>query len=121
MQTDSGRTYPTEMLLAFIDTKVNTFIKWDLVRFFHDNPHVANNAANIAEFTGREVNHVESELRDLALRGVLTAQTAGTTQVYRLAGDAELRALIDQFIRACDNRDFRVIAINRVIEGLRKT
>ena len=26
-------------LLEFLKTKVNSFVKWDLVRFFHENPN----------------------------------------------------------------------------------
>lgn len=121
MQTDTGRTYSTDTLLKFIDAKVNTFVKWDLVRFFHDNPHVANTAQNIAAFAGRDVDRVEVELRDLVARGVLNVKNTGETSVYRLVNDPEMRAIIDQFIRACDDRAFRVRAINRVIEGLRHT
>jgi hypothetical protein len=58
-------------LLEFIRTKVNSFIKWDLVRFFHDNPHTTDTADSIARYTGRDVRTVEPELQQLVSTGVL--------------------------------------------------
>ena len=43
-------------LLELIHTRINSFIKWDLVRFFHDNPHTADTADSIARYTGRDVH-----------------------------------------------------------------
>ena len=38
-------------MLEFLQTKVNSFVKWDLVHFFHDNPHTTDTAENIARWT----------------------------------------------------------------------
>ena len=45
------------VLLDFVKTKVNSFVKWDLVRFFHENPHTADTVDNIAKYadTGAEI------------------------------------------------------------------
>jgi len=40
-------------LLDFVKQKVNSFIKWDLVRFFYENPHTADTVENIAKYAGR--------------------------------------------------------------------
>ena len=50
------------VLLDFVKTKVNSFVKWDLVRFFHENPHTADTVENIAKYAGRNVAAVEPEL-----------------------------------------------------------
>jgi hypothetical protein len=106
-------------LLDFLRTKVNSFVKWDLVRFFHDNPHTTDTAENIARYTGRDARTIESELIELARSGVLEMQQVGDFKVYTLATDHEMRALIDKFILACDDRQFRVKAIYHVIRGMR--
>ncbi len=106
-------------LLEFLRTKVNSFIKWDLVRFFHDNPHTTDTAENIARYAGRDPRTIESELIELARSGVLEMQQVGNYKVYTLATDAEMRALIDRFILACDDRQFRVKAIYHVIRGMK--
>lgn len=107
-------------LLEFIRTKVNSFIKWDLVRFFHDNPHTTDTAEGIARYTGRDVRTVEPELQQLVQSEVLEATALNDLTVYTLATSAELRRLIDKFILACDDRQFRVKAIYHVIQGMHR-
>ena len=106
-------------LLDFIRTKVNSFIKWDLVRFFHDNPHTTDTAEGIPRYTGRDLRSVEPELRELVSSGVLQQTDLDDITVYTLATDAETRRLINKFILACDDRQFRVKAIYHVIRGMR--
>jgi hypothetical protein len=106
-------------LLEFIQTKVNSFIKWDLVRFFHDNPHTTDTADGIARYTGRDVRTVEPELHQLVNAEVLQKTTLDDLTVYTLATDMDTRKLIDSFILACDDRQFRVKAIYHVIRGMR--
>ncbi len=105
-------------LLDFVRNQVDTFVKWDLVRFFHDNPYAIDTADNIAQFTGRDYLTVEQELQELAERGVLEGNNAGEKRIYRYVKDAEIRSLVERFVHACDDRDFRIRAINQVIEGL---
>jgi hypothetical protein len=105
-------------LLDFVRTKADSFVKWDLIRFFHNNPHAANTAENIAKFAARDARTVEQELDELVRSGLLEQNMAGTTRIYRYVKDEQIRDLIGDFVSACDNRDFRVQAINLVIEGL---
>ncbi|MCA9914049.1 MAG: hypothetical protein KC496_11895 [Anaerolineae bacterium] len=102
----------------FLRTKVNSFIKWDLVRFFHDNPHTVDTAEHIAQFVGRDAKTVQLELDGLVKVDVLTRRNVEGVSVYRLSDDAEIRQLISNFVAACHNREFRVQAINHVIYGM---
>jgi hypothetical protein len=106
-------------LLELIQSRINSFIKWDLVRFFHDNPHTTDTAENIARYTGRDVRTVEPELMQLARDGVLDMEDLSGLRVYTLAADDGVRDLINSFIVACDDRQFRVKAIYHVIRSLR--
>lgn len=104
-------------LLSFLREKVNTFTKWDLVRFFHDNPHAAELGPSIARYIGRETAEVQRELTNLVKAQVLQVKTVSDVQVYRLVDDAETRGLIHEFVSACDDPEFRVKAIHEVIEN----
>lgn len=106
-------------LLEFLRRKVNTFVKWDLIRFFNDNPHTADTAENIARYIGREPREVTSELLGLVENGVLTTKTAGGVRIFRLIDDNDTRQIVNEFVSACDSREFRVEAIRQVINGLR--
>lgn len=106
-------------LLAFLRTKVNSFVKWDLIRFFHENPHTTDTAENIARYAGRNVETTQAELADLAAQGVLAGNRLGEMTVYSLASDPDVRDMIERFVEASDDRQFRVKAIYHIIRGMR--
>jgi hypothetical protein len=107
-------------LLEFLQTKVNSFVKWDLVRFFHDNPHTTDTADNIARYAGRSVETIRAELAELARDGVLEESQLGDMTVYSLVPDRRTRELLGQFVKASDDRQFRVKAIYHIIRGTRR-
>ncbi len=107
------------VMLDFLQEKVNSFIKWDMVRFFHDNPHAADTVENIARYTGRDVRTITGELAGLVETGVLEQTELSGQTIYMLAADARMRDLVNTFVRACDDRIFRVKAIYHVIRSMR--
>jgi hypothetical protein len=106
-------------LLHFLQTKANSFVKWDLLRFFHENPHTTDTAANIARYAGRAVETTEAGLIDLAREGVLSTTRLGEMTVYSLSNNPEIRNLLQRFVKASDDRDFRVKAVFHVIRSMR--
>ena len=106
-------------LLEFLRLKVNSFVKWDLVRFFHDSPHTTDTAENIARYAGRGIETIRAELGELARDGVLEENQLGGMIVYSLSADPEVRHLLEQFVKASDDRQFRVKAIYHIIRGMR--
>ncbi len=119
VQSDAGdRTDIDPIWVDFLRNKVNSFIKWDLVRFFHDNPHTTDTAENIGRYTGRDVRAITRELNDLVEVGVLELRVVSGHEVYKLADDEEMSGLINDFVSACHDRDFRVKAIHHVIHGM---
>jgi hypothetical protein len=106
-------------LLDFLKNQVNSFVKWDLVRFFQENPNTTDTADNIARYAGRDPAAIEQELAALAKSGVLERETVGELTIYSLAGDQDMRDLIEQFVMACNDRQFRVKAIYHIIRGMR--
>ncbi len=107
------------LLLELIQDRINTFIKWDLIRFFHDNPHTSETAETIARHIGRDVRTVEPELLQLVRDGLLEMDNLTGLRIFTLADDEPVRALIDRFMAACGDRQFRVKAIYHVIRNLR--
>jgi len=121
-QTDQTSRLMDDMdpaMLDFLHDKVNSFVKWDLVRFFHDNPHAADTAESIARYTGRDVRTIANELTGLVDAGVLEQNEVSGQTIYTLTSDQAMRTLISDFVRACDDRMFRVKAIYHVIRGMR--
>ena len=106
-------------LLEFLQKKINSFVKWDLVRFFYDNPHTTDTADNIARYAGRSVETIRNELAELSQEQVLDETQLGDMTVYSLASDRQTRELLEQFVQASDDRQFRVKAIYHIIRGTR--
>ena len=75
------------ILLNFVKTKVNSFIKWDLVRFFYENPHTADTVENIAKYAGRNAMAVKPELEDLVDSGIMQKQLLNDIPIYSLSPD----------------------------------
>jgi predicted transcriptional regulator len=106
-------------LLEFLQLKVNSFVKWDLVNFFYDSPHTTDTAENIARYAGRSVETIRTELAELAQDGVLEESRLGGMTVYSLASDPHILEMLEQFVKASDDRQFRVKAIYHIIRGMR--
>jgi len=106
-------------LLNFLQAKVNSFVKWDLIRFFYSNPHTTDTADNIARYAGRTADTIRVELSELAQDGVLEANQLGDMTIYSLVSDRHIRDLLGQFVRASDDRQFRVKVIYHIIRGTR--
>lgn len=103
--------------LSFIQTKVTTFTRWDLLRFFNDNPHTLDSADNVAQFIGRETAAVQASLDNLVRAGMVESEQRGDVFIYRLSEHPEVRQTLTDFIRACHNREFRARAIRTIIQS----
>jgi len=118
-QTVTGTPYNLDdKIQRFLENKVNSFVKWDLVRFFHDNPHTRDTAENIANYIGRDVPTIAQELNELVAVKVLRADTVSGQQIFELSNDKATRETIHRFMEACHDREFRVKAIHHVQEVL---
>jgi hypothetical protein len=106
-------------LLEFLRTNVNSFVKWDLIRFFHENPHTADTAENIAWHARRDAGTIRGELSELAAQGVLVQDQVDGVTVYSLSQNRRVRDTIARFIEASDDRQFRVKAIYHVLRSMR--
>jgi hypothetical protein len=122
----SGEDFTTRLmndmdpqLLDLVKTKVNSFIKWDLVRFLRDNPNTADTADNIAKYIGRNAATIEPELRDLVNAQIMELRSVERMPVYSLTTDPAIRELIDRFMTECDDRHFRVKVIYHIVRGMR--
>jgi hypothetical protein len=107
-------------LLQFLKTHVTSFVKWDLMRFYHDNPYTTDTAENIARFVGRDRETVADELAEMVESGILRSHRVSDLIVFTLATDPHIRDLIERFVLACDDRQFRIKAIYHIIRGVKQ-
>ncbi len=104
-------------LLEFLKTTVNTFIKWDLAQFFQANPNTADAAENLARYIGRDPGEVAGQLDELVASGLVETQLLGGQPIYDLTDEPEARALLERFVEACKDQQFRVRAIYHLVRS----
>jgi hypothetical protein len=106
-------------LLDFIKTKVNSFIKWDLLRLFYENRDIIDTAENIAQYAGRTVVVIERELEDLVESGLMVKRGLDGGFTYSLVSDETTRALVGNFVSACEDRDTRIKVVYHIVNEIR--
>jgi hypothetical protein len=139
-------------LLEFVKTRVTSFMRWELLRFLHENPGIADSAENIARYTGRSIDAVRPELDELVCAGMMSKRALGqaspplpdassasrvpsgaafpnavssnatpadarSAAIYTFSADPDTRRLIDMFVTACRDRQFRIRAVYHIIKN----
>ena len=107
-----------EDLLGFVLGRVNSFVKWDILRFLKENAGVADTYAGIARYVGRSPDVVESQLQEMAGDGLLSISILNGQELYSLTGDSRTLDLIDRFHRGCLNRQFRLRVVYHVAKSM---
>ncbi|MDY0019671.1 MAG: hypothetical protein RBT47_06705 [Anaerolineae bacterium] len=107
-------------LLEFLNSYIDTFVKWDLLSFFYNNPHTIDTVDNIARYAGRDEETVQQELTGLAAKGLLEETKMGELVVYALTPNLKIRDQLSRFVEASEDRQFRIRAIYHVIKNMRE-
>jgi DNA-binding transcriptional ArsR family regulator len=106
-------------LLSFLKGTVTSFVKFDLVRFWHENPTLRATAEQVAAEISLDEESVARVLQDLAGAGVVAVTQEGGGAVYRLADDDRTRQLVARFAEACEDSQFRTKVIFHIIRSMR--
>ncbi|GAB4569762.1 MAG: hypothetical protein Kow0077_02800 [Anaerolineae bacterium] len=106
-------------LHQFVRMQMNSFLKWDLVRFFHENPQVLALPAQVAAQTGREQQLIQPVLEEMAAQGMLRRQPqpGSGESYYGLTTDQAICNLLDRLFEALNDRAFRIKAVYTVIRA----
>ena len=110
----------TPQLIEFMEHKLDSLVKWDLIQFFYRKPDMVCPAPKIASMIGRDLRKVDYELKEMAQRGLLDVKEKSGVKVYSLCTDENTQKLIAQFVQACDNRQFREAAIYHTVSTTSK-
>ncbi len=103
-------------LISFVRQVANSFVKWDLIRFFNENPHAVEHAEILARYISREVRDIEPDIEGLLESAILRVRVVSGVKAYSLTTDAATRALVSRFVQACDDKRFRLVAIQHVMQ-----
>ena len=106
-------------LLGCLRTQVNSFVKWDLVQFFHQNPYTIDTSEGIARHVGRNVGGIQTGLAELTAEGILVEHRYGEMAVYAFTEDPNVRDIIRRLIEASGDQLFRAKAVFQMIRAMR--
>ncbi len=83
-----------QRLLAHLDS----FVKWDLLRFLHEAPDTPTRVEDLARYLGRDETELKPAARALAVAGILKQEERGGSYLFSLAQDEETRGLLGHLV-----------------------
>ena len=91
-------------VLSLIESVIESPVKLHLLVMFHENQRLEATASAVADRICRDIWSVSEALAQLADDGVMMqAATAHGDSVYRYGPTAELRPLLERFMRSYDD------------------
>jgi hypothetical protein len=106
-------------LLQFVRDTVTTYVKFDLLRFFHENQFTYESVETIAHLVNHDQNAIKTALEELSEQGILEGTTVDDTKLYCLSKNGPTRQLVQAFVAACEEKEFRVKVIFHIIRHMR--
>ncbi len=104
---------------VFVEEYIDSFISWDIILFFHENPYTVGSPTSIAMSIGRLGSDIEPYLERLADKGVLTRELRsgeGTETIYAYHPEPDFERLVIEFKRALRDRASRLIIVSKVLQ-----
>lgn len=103
----------------FVDTHLDTFLKWELIRFFYQNDHAADTASQIATQLKRNVRVVRAGLQSLVQTGIVHRVHFEDTEIYTLTEDDDLRRNLTQFMETSEQRQAHLQIMYAIMRRIR--
>ncbi len=103
-------------LWEFIRTKINSFIKWDLLKLLYSNPHTVDTAERLARQCGRSLESVLKSLEEMVKENLLEMHFVAGIPVYSISKEENTRRLVEKFLEACKNRQVRVRVVYHILK-----
>jgi hypothetical protein len=99
-------------ILKFVDAYIDSFIVWDTILYFFNNPSAAETVSSLSNRLGRANHDVKSCLRDLVKKDILMANDGGE---YTYAPSPEMASCIDDFDKALAFSKLRLSILSQVL------
>ena len=105
-------------LLPYLDS----FVKWELLRFLHDNPDTAATVEDLARYIGRDETELKPAVRALSNAGLVQQEDGEKGYSYTLATDETTKLLVTQLVQAfVADRLVRLIISSHILKAQRQT
>jgi len=97
--------------LEFIQKYLTSYVKWEVLKYFSENPTASETPRAFAKRLGKDVRQIAEAMKSLARTGILSnGDGADDSATYTLAGgDAERSTLLRIAESARTNNRFRLL------------
>jgi len=101
---------------------LDSFVKWELLRFLHDNPNLEAAIEDLARYTGRDETELKPAARALYAGGLFQQGEEEFGYTYSLTSDEKLRRLIDHLVEGfVADRLVRLAISSHILKAHRET
>ncbi len=111
--------YLSPEMESFVEKYVDSFLAWDLIVFFHQNPQAIDSSYNLSLRLGRKERDVKEALKKLVEKGVLK-EKGEENPLYIYSPLDEVREKVDQFVQSLSSRTFRLQVLSLVLKKGRR-
>ncbi|MBN2027859.1 MAG: hypothetical protein JW854_13980 [Actinobacteria bacterium] len=108
-----------QQVSIFVDEYVDSFITWDLILFFHENPYTVGSPSSIAMSIGRLGSDIEPFLERMTEKSILSHEFRagdGAETIYAYKPEPEFEKAVIEFKRALKDRASRLIIVSKVLQ-----
>ncbi len=111
-----------EEIEGFLQKHINSFVKWEIIRFFHANPQTNLTLNELSKIFNRPLKQLKPDIRELSEGGLIKQQKQGGTTFFSFnLSDADpqekkMKKIIDDFIALCQTRQGRLRVIYKMLK-----
>jgi len=96
--------------LDFIQKYLTSYTKWEVMKYFAENPASVETPSGFARRTGKDVRQIQEALKSLARTGIISNGHGGENGGYTLTADETQRATLQKIVdSARTNNRFRLL------------
>ena len=104
-------------VMDFVDRYIDSFVTWDVLTYFHENPGIERKISGIALDVGRRVESLEPPLKTLTDLGMLRAEVEpGDETAYSYTPTSDFNIQMERFLDATHDRTNRLAIVSKVLQ-----
>lgn len=104
---------------SFVDEYLDSFITWDLILFFYENPFTVGSPSSIAMSIGRLDSDVLPYLEKLVDKNILSKELQvrdSSETIFSYVPEKNFESSVEEFKKALKDRASRLMIVSKVLQ-----
>ncbi len=104
---------------SFVEEYIDSFITWDLILFFYENPFTVGSPSSIAMSIGRLDSDVLPYLEMLVAKEILSSELQvreSPETIFSYVPDKGFETRVEEFKKALKDRASRLMIVSKVLQ-----